>query len=307
LDSPHRPVLAAEVAELLSGKAVVIDATVGAGGHAEVLLEAGVGMVLGLDRDASALAEASERLSRFGGRFRAVLSRFSRLGDAAREAGVEAAGGVLFDLGVSSMQLDRAERGFGYRTPGPLDMRMGGSPGGEDVEGPTAADVVNRYPEEELARVIFEFGEERFSRRIARAIVRARERAPLQSTQELAAVVASAVPRRRGGGHPARRTFQAIRIEVNQELEELAASLPQAAGVLDAEGRLAVISYHSLEDRLVKWFIAGEPALAPLTRKPVRASEAEQASNRRARSARLRAAERVETERAPAEPAEVVA
>jgi len=275
------------VVELLKGKAVVVDATVGAGGHAEVLLESGVGSVFGLDRDPSAVAEASERLARFGPRFRAARARFGRLAQATHGLGVDAVGGVLFDLGVSSMQLDRAERGFSYRNPGPLDMRMGQS----DPE-PTAGDVVNTYPEEDLSRVIFQYGEERHARRIARAIVRARDRAPLTTTDQLAAVVAGAVPRRRGGPHPARRTFQAIRIEVNEEIEELAASLPQAASLLDPAGRLVVISYHSLEDRTVKRFLAGDGRLSVLTRKPVRPSEAETVSNPRARSAKLRAAER---------------
>jgi 16S rRNA (cytosine1402-N4)-methyltransferase len=273
------------VVELLKGKAVVIDATVGAGGHAEALLEAGVGSVLGIDRDASALEQASARLARFGARFRAVAGRFSRLAEIASRTGTVSAGGVLFDLGVSSMQLDRPERGFSYRSPAPLDMRMGD----EDA---SAYDVVNRYSEEELARIIFEYGEDRYARRIARAMIRARERSPIEDTARLAGVVAGAVPRRRGGPHPARRTFQAIRIEVNQELEELAASLPQAASLLQEGGRLAVISYHSLEDRIVKRFISSAPGLAPLTKKPLRPSQTEATSNPRARSAKLRAAER---------------
>ena len=274
--------------ELLAGKDVVVDATLGAGGHAEALLEAGVGSVIGVDRDPEAIGEASRRLARFGRRFRAVRSRFAELGAAVASAGVQRTGGVLLDLGVSSMQLDRAERGFSYRDRGPLDMRMGSD------EGPSAADVVNGYPQEELARVIFELGGERYSRRIASAIVRARSRSPIGSTEELAAIVGGAVPRRRGGAHPARRTFQAIRIEVNRELEELAASLPQAVGLLEPAGRLVVIAYHSLEDRLVKRFMVGEPTLAVLTRKTVRPSASEQARNPRARSAKLRAAERVE-------------
>ncbi|HXF56687.1 MAG TPA: 16S rRNA (cytosine(1402)-N(4))-methyltransferase RsmH [Actinomycetota bacterium] len=285
----HQPVLVHEVVRLLSGKAVVIDATVGTGGHAEALLEAGAGAVLGLDRDEAALAEARSRLRRFGGRFRAVRARFSRLAEAAREVGVERCGGVLFDLGVSSLQLESAERGFSYRLPGPLDMRMGD-------EGPTAAEVVNTYPEERLARVLQDYGEERFARRIARAIVRARARAPIARTDQLAAVVAAAVPRRRGGPHPARRTFQALRIEVNRELEELTASLPQAVGLLEPGGRLVVISYHSLEDRVVKRFMAGEARLLVLTRRPVVPTPEERARNPRSRSAKLRAAERREGE-----------
>jgi 16S rRNA (cytosine1402-N4)-methyltransferase len=285
LDSPHRPVLVAEVVELLAGSSVVVDATVGAGGHAEALLRGGVATVIGVDRDASALREASERLASFGTRFRAVRARFSELAEALRRVGVSSVGGALFDLGVSSMQLDRPDRGFSYRGAGPLDMRMGDDPG------PTAADVVNEYPEDRLANVIFELGEERRARSIAAAIVRARRRAPIATTDELAAIVAGAVPRRRGGPHPARRTFQAIRIEVNHELEELAASLPQAASVLEPGGRLVVISYHSLEDRIVKRFVANEPRLRRLTRSPVRASPAEADANPRARSALLRAAE----------------
>jgi 16S rRNA (cytosine1402-N4)-methyltransferase len=305
-ESRHVPVLVSEVVELLGGKSVVIDATVGAGGHAEALLESGVGAVVGLDRDPSALALATERLRRFGARFRAVPSRFSQLAETVRSTGLERAGGVLFDLGLSSMQVDDAERGFSYRQDGPLDMRMG-------PEGRTAADVVNTYPEEDLSRVIFEHGQERYARRIAAALVRARQREPIESTRQLGAIVAGAVPRKRGGAHPARRTFQAIRIEVNEELEELAASLPQAASVLEPGGRLAVISYHSLEDRIVKRFLVGASSrdirastrdigassgdtgaagLTILTRKPVRPAAGEAAANPRARSAKLRAAER---------------
>jgi 16S rRNA (cytosine1402-N4)-methyltransferase len=282
----HRPVLVDEVVALLSAKASVIDATVGAGGHAEALLEAGVGSIVGVDRDRSAVDEAAARLARFGPRFRAVHTDFSRLGEVAAEAGARHVGGVLFDLGVSSMQLDRAERGFGYRSAGPLDMRM------DPDRGITAAEVVNTYPEDRLAHVIAEFGEERFARRIAGAIARARAREPIGTTEQLAAIVAGAVPRRRGGAHPARRTFQAIRIEVNRELEEISASLPQAADLLEPGGRVVVLAYHSLEDRIVKRFIVGNPSLRALTKKPARASEAETAANPRARSVRLRAAER---------------
>jgi 16S rRNA (cytosine1402-N4)-methyltransferase len=282
------------VVDLLSSAQLVVDATVGGGGHAEALLEAGVDRVVGVDRDPEALRLAGERLGRFGTRFLALAGRFGELDDVVSGAGVGEAGGVLFDLGVSSMQLDTAERGFGYRGAGPLDMRMG-------PDGPTAATVVNTYDEQRLADVIFRLGEEPFSRRIAAAIVRARSRKPIESTGELSAIVAGAVPRRRGGGHPARRTFQALRIEVNAELEELAASLPRAVGLLEPGGRLVVISYHSLEDRIVKRFVLGEARLSPITRKPVRPSEDEVAANPRARSAKLRAGERrtrVETEAA---------
>jgi 16S rRNA (cytosine1402-N4)-methyltransferase len=278
----------AEVVALFAGKGLVVDATVGAGGHAEALLESGVGAVIGLDRDPDATDEASRRLGRFGARFRPIRARFSELRQALARVGASRVGGVLYDLGVSSMQLDRPERGFSYRSEGPLDMRMGG----DADQGISAEHAVNTYPEETLARVIFEYGEERFSRRIARAIVRARSRRPISTTDELAAIVAGAVPRRRGSPHPARRTFQALRIEVNRELEELATSLPQAASLLEPAGRLVAISYHSLEDRIVKRFLAGEERLAVLTRKPVRPSEEEHRANPRARSARLRAAER---------------
>ncbi|HKN38087.1 MAG TPA: 16S rRNA (cytosine(1402)-N(4))-methyltransferase RsmH, partial [Acidimicrobiia bacterium] len=225
--------------------------------------------------------------------FRTVRSPFSRLAEAAAAAGVEQAGGVLFDLGVSSMQLDDAQRGFSYRASGPLDMRMGEADGRR-----TAADVVNTYREEELVRVIAEYGEERFARRIAGAIVRARGRKPIATTEELAAIVAGAVPRRRRGPHPARRTFQALRIEVNRELEELAASLPQAASLLEPGGRLVVLSYHSLEDRIVKRFIASEATLSSLSKKPLRAASDEATANPRVRSARLRAAEFISSEAA---------
>jgi 16S rRNA (cytosine1402-N4)-methyltransferase len=285
-EAVHEPVLVAEVVRLLRDVGTVMDLTVGAGGHAEALLDAGVPRVVGVDRDPDAVAVASARLARYVDRFRAVRARFSEVSEVAEEAGVHQAGGVLYDLGVSSMHLDRPERGFSYRSEGPLDMRMG-------PDGPTAADVVNSYPEEDLVRVIREHGQERFAGRIARAIVRARERAPLRSTAELSAVVAGAVPKRRGGPHPARRTFQAIRIETNRELEELAASLPRAAGLLEPGGRLVAISYHSLEDRIVKRFLAGDERLEVLTKKVVRPGSAEMARNLRARSARLRAARRI--------------
>ena len=271
----------------MSDRDVVVDATTGAGGHAEALLESGVGLVIGVDRDPTALEEARERLTRFGSRFRPVHSVFSKIADVVRDEGFTKTGGVLFDLGVSSMQLDRQPRGFSYRGEGPLDMRMGG-----DAEGPTAADIVNFYPEDRLARVITDYGEERFGRRIAAAIVRARSREPITSTAQLAAIVAGAVPRTRRGPHPARRTFQALRLEVNRELEELTASLPQAVGVLEPGGHLVVISYHSLEDRIAKRFFKERTDLSVLTPKPVRPSAAEIGQNPRARSAKLRAAER---------------
>jgi 16S rRNA (cytosine1402-N4)-methyltransferase len=269
-----------DVIRFLGGRGTVIDMTLGAGGHAEALLESGVERLIGVDRDPEAVHMARDRLARFGARFSAVVTRFSQV---PAENRVD---GVLYDLGVSSMQLDRPERGFSYRAEGPLDMRMG-------LDGPSAMELVNSAPEQELARVIYEFGEERRSRQVAAAIVRARSRSPIATTDELARIVAGAVGGRRGGPHPARRTFQALRIAVNGELEELADSLPRAVDVLAPGGRLIVIAYHSLEDRIVKRYLLGEPNLQVLTKKPLRPSAAEAGRNPRSRSARLRAAERV--------------
>jgi 16S rRNA (cytosine1402-N4)-methyltransferase len=281
--APHEPVMVAEVTGFLGGREVVADMTVGAGGHAAALLDSGVERVVGVDRDPAALRIARERLAGYGNRFSVVHRRFSQVGEA------EAMGplhGVLFDLGVSSMQLDEPGRGFGYRSDGPLDMRMG--------EGETtAADLVNDLPEGELADLLYELGQEHRSRRIARAIARARDRTRIETTDQLAGVVVGAVGRRPGGPHPARRTFQALRIAVNRELEELAASLPRAVGLLEPGGRVVAISYHSLEDRIVKRAFRDDDRLEVLTRKPLRPSEEETARNPRARSAKLRAAERV--------------
>jgi 16S rRNA (cytosine1402-N4)-methyltransferase len=276
----HEPVMVAEVVRFLGGCRTVVDMTLGGGGHAEALLGSGVERLIGIDRDPQAIAVATERLSRFGARFSAVTARFS---DMPAENRVD---GVLYDLGLSSMQLDAPERGFSYRHDGPLDMRM-------DPEGESAMDLVNSASEVELARIIFEYGEERSSRRIAAAIVRARSRQPIRRTDELARVVAGAVGARRGGPHPSRRTFQALRIAVNRELEELTASLPQAVSALAPGGRLVAISYHSLEDRIVKRFVLGAPSLENLTKKPLRPSKAEASRNPRARSAKLRAAEKL--------------
>jgi 16S rRNA (cytosine1402-N4)-methyltransferase len=277
--------MASEVVGFLGGRGLVVDMTLGAGGHALALLEAGVERIVGVDRDPEALREAGERLGAYGDRVRILASRFSEVDE---EVVGEPADGVLFDLGVSSMQLDRAERGFSYRQDAPLDMRMG--PGDEEP-GPTAADLVNTLPEKELADLIYRFGEEHRSRRIAAAIVRRR---PLATTDELAGVVVGAVGKRPGGPHPARRTFQALRIAVNRELEELAASLPRAVGLLGPGGRVVVISYHSLEDGLVKRGLREDERLQILTKKPLVPSADEVARNPRARSAKLRAAERLE-------------
>jgi 16S rRNA (cytosine1402-N4)-methyltransferase len=274
-----------EVVEFLGGRDTVIDMTLGAGGHAEALLRSGCKRVVGIDRDPDAIALARSRLAPFGDRFVAIHARFSEVPAGNR------ADGVLFDLGVSTMQLERGERGFSYRVPGPLDMRMGGG-GEEGTE--SALDLVNSASEEELAGIVFEYGEERRARKVAAAVARARARRPIETTDELARVVAGAVGRRRGGPHPARRTFQALRIAVNRELEELAVSLPRAVSLLTPGGRVVTIAYHSLEDRIVKRFLAGEPRLRSLTRKPLRPSSNEAARNPRARSAKLRAAELVD-------------
>ena len=264
-------------------RGTVVDMTVGSGGHAAALLEAGVSRLVGVDRDPEALALARERLSAFGDRVRLVGALFSEVDE---DVVGGSADGVLFDLGVSSMQLDRPERGFGYRVDGPLDMRMGE---GSGAAAPSAADLVNGLPERDLADLIFRFGEEPRSRRIAAAIVRRR---PIRTTDQLTGIIVSAVGKRPGGPHPARRTFQALRIAVNRELEELTAALPPAAGLLGPGGRVVVISYHSLEDRIVKRAFRDDDRLDVLTKKPLVASAAERARNPRARSAKLRAAER---------------
>jgi len=289
IEGGHEPVMTAEVVEFLAGRRTVVDMTLGSGGHAAALLEAGVSRLVGVDRDPEALALAGERLSAFGERVRLVAARFSEVDE---DVVGGPADGVLFDLGVSSMQLDRPERGFGYRVDGPLDMRMGE---GSGEAGPSAADLVNGLPERDLADLIYRLGEEPRSRRIAAAIVRHR---PVRTTDQLTGIVVSAVGKRPGGPHPARRTFQALRIAVNRELEELTAALPPAAGLLGPGGRVVVISYHSLEDRIVKRAFRGDDRLDVLTKKPLVATAAERAGNPRSRSAKLRAAERSSREAA---------
>ena len=289
IEGGHEAVMTAEVVEFFGGRRTVVDMTVGSGGHAAALLEAGVSRLVGVDRDPEALALAGGRLSAFGERVRLVAARFSEVDE---DVVGGPADGVLFDLGVSSMQLDRPERGFGYRVDGPLDMRMGE---GSGEAGPSAADLVNGLPERDLADLIYRLGEEPRSRRIAAAIVRHR---PVRTTDQLTGIVVSAVGKRPGGPHPARRTFQALRIAVNRELEELTAALPPAAGLLGPGGRVVVISYHSLEDRIVKRAFRDDDRLDVLTKKPLVASAAERAGNPRSRSAKLRAAERSSREAA---------
>ena len=303
----HRPVMVDEVVATLAPvpPGVVIDATVGGGGHASALLEQLDHItLLGLDRDGDAITAAAERLAPFGDRVTLRRVRFDALGETVKELKHEAIAGALFDLGVSSPQVDRAARGFSYRSDGPLDMRM-------DQDQPrTAADIVNTYAEPELARVLRENGDERFAGRIARAIVAAR---PVTSTGELAALVRDAIPApaRRRGGNPAKRTFQALRIEVNGELVALPLAIDQAIEHLQPGGRCVVLSYHSGEDRIVKerfrhaatggctcppnlpctcGAVRTVKELRPLKR---RASAAEIAENRRAESVIFRAVERI--------------
>jgi len=299
LDAGHTPVLLREVLEWLRIKpeGTYIDATLGAGGHSAAIaqrLTSGAipgrpsGRLISLDRDAQAIELARERLKTFGATVTLVQSAFSRIATVAQELGLPHADGVLADLGVSSMQLDRAERGFSFREAGPLDMRMDRS------ETITAEEIVNRWQEKELADLLYRKGEEHDSRRIARAIVRAR---PIRDTAHLATVVAGARKQRgRQRLHPATKTFLALRIAVNRELEELGQFLLRAPATLASGGRWVVLSYHSLEDRLVKRaFQEGERQgmLRVLTKHVIQASEEEIGSNPRARSAKLRCAEKV--------------
>ena len=303
----HIPVLLAEVLEGLALRAggSYIDCTVGGAGHATAILQASAptGRLLGLDRDPAAAARAARRLAQFGERARVLPSSYSRLPEVAQAEGFFPADGILFDLGYSSFQIDDPERGFAFRFDGPLDMRY--NPAGT---APTAADLINQLSEKELVDILWRYGEERQSRRIAQALVRAR---PLSTTGELAAVVSDAVGGRKGRLHPATRTFQAFRIAVNQELELLSAVLPAARDILRPGGRLVVIAFHSLEDRIVKQFFKREaedclcPPEIPVCRcehqaslrligpQPVQASVAEVAENSRSRSAKLRIAEKL--------------
>ena len=291
-DAGHIPVLVRETLELLAVKpgGLWVDGTVGLGGHAEALLRASApdGRLLGLDKDGETLERARETLASFGDRARLEQADFREIEG---HLGGERADGILLDLGVSSAQLGAPERGFSFQAEGPLDMRMDRS------GGPTAADLVNRMRERDLADLIHECGEEPASRRIARAIARARDEEPIRTTTRLAEIVRRAAPRsRRPGLHPATRTFQALRIRVNRELEGLSPAFERAAGCLRPGGRLAVIAFHSLEDRAAKEAFRSLAAqgFRVLTRKPVRPAEPEVHRNPRARSARLRAIAREE-------------
>ena len=289
----HVPVMVGEVRDLLCahGPRVVVDATVGTGGHAAALLAATDAHLIGIDRDVDALALARERLGSFGTR---VLLRHADFGDLAavvQECGAEAVDAIVADLGMSSFALDDPARGFSFRFDGPLDMRM-------DRSQPLRAyDLVNEETEADLANLLHHWGEERAARRIARSVIDARRRRPIETTAELRAIVERVLgPRRAGGVHPATRTFQALWIAVNREVESLAAFLESAPALLSAGGRMAVIAYHSLEDRAVKErmrALARDQSFALLTRKVIKPADVEVASNPRARSARLRGLERV--------------
>jgi 16S rRNA (cytosine1402-N4)-methyltransferase len=290
----HEPVMVREVLEQLAPErgGLFVDCTVGLGGHARALLDAGASRLIGLDRDPAALAHAGAALAPFGGRVELVHGDYRAMPQLLDARGIAAVDGVLADLGVSSMQLDAGGRGFSFRRDEPLDMRM------DTTAGPTAADALREVGERALADLIYEFGEERHSRRIARAIVAARAQRAIETTGQLADIVRRAIPRK---GYtridPATRTFQAIRIWVNRELEGLDAFLAAAAGRLAAGGRLAVITFHSLEDRIVKHTfraLQAEGTIAVRTKRPIVPAEAEVARNPRARSAKLRAAERTE-------------
>ncbi len=307
----HRPVLLHECIEGLAVRpdGVYVDGTAGGAGHSFEIasLLSDYGRLIALDQDETAVKVASERLSVFGARARVVHSNFRELDNVCRMLGVDEINGLLLDLGVSSYQLDTAERGFSYQADAPLDMRM-------DENNPlTAKDVVNQYSEERLKNILWQYGEERFAPRIASAIVRARESAPILMTGELVKIIKGAIPvaAREGGHHPAKRSFQAIRIEVNAELDVIEPAIRAAASLLAPGGRIAIITFHSLEDRIVKQTFANlaagctcppgfpvcvcgkKPILKIVNHKPITASPEELESNPRSRSAKLRIAEKI--------------
>jgi 16S rRNA (cytosine1402-N4)-methyltransferase len=302
--SGHISVLGREAVEILSprGGEIYVDATFGAGGYSRSILATAGTRVVGIDRDRSAIAGGFDLVDGSAGRLTLVEDRFSNLAEVCAAQGLDAVDGVVMDVGVSSMQLDQAERGFSFRLGGPLDMRMG-------QDGPTAADVIAKASEADLANIIYIFGEERHSRGVARAIVAARKEAPITTTKALADIVAKVVRSKPNEIHPATRTFQGLRIFVNAELDELHLALAAAERVLKPGGRLVVVSFHSLEDRIVKNFLAergkaaagsrhlpeiaqAAPSFQILTKRPVTPTDAEISANPRARSAKLRAAER---------------
>ncbi len=301
----HVPVLLRQTIDFLNVRdgGIYIDGTFGAGGYTRAILDAAAAQVIGIDRDRNAVARGADLVQAAGGRLTLVEARFSEMEAVARKLGHSVVDGIVLDLGVSSMQLDEAERGFSFRLDGPLDMRMGG-------DGPSAADVVARASEVDLASIIAVLGEEHHARAVARAIVAARNDAPITTTRALADVVGRVVHARPGSIHPATRTFQALRIYVNDELNELASVLPAAERILKPSGRLVVVSFHSLEDRIVKTFLADRGRIGGgsrhrpeitrpatfrlLTKRPALPDVAEVAANARARSAKLRAAERAD-------------
>ena len=286
----HVPVLLDEVRELLQPQrgGTFVDCTLGLGGHARMVLEHDATRLIGIDRDPDALAMARAALAEFGDRVAFVHADYRDLDAVLDAQGVKEVSGMLADLGVSSMQLDREGRGFSFRRDEPLDMRMDRS------QGETAAALIDRVDEKELADAIYRFGEERRSRQVARAIVMARQQAPIETTGRLAEIVRRAVAARGWQRiDPATRTFQALRIWVNRELDGLDSFIGRAAARLQPSGRLVVISFHSLEDRVVKHTLRGLDGLKVLTKHPIVASEAEAAANPRARSAKLRGAEKL--------------
>ena len=312
----HIPVLLDRVIDLLAPAVdatsaqhcpVVVDATLGLGGHTEAMLERFPDLVVvGIDRDPEAIARSAERLARFGERVVFVNAVYDQIGDALRDAGFASVSGVLFDQGVSSLQLDVRERGFAYAQDAPLDMRM------NPESGASAADILNTYSERELARVLWEYGEERFARSIARAVVQQREDDPFDTSAPLVELIRRSIPApaRRTGGNPAKRTFQALRVEVNDELGAWRRALPAALDAIAVGGRVVVLAYHSLEDRFAKRTFAAAtssgaprdlpvvpaemaPKFALVTRGAEQATPAEVAANPRAKSVRLRAIERI--------------
>lgn len=311
MEFSHIPVMGQECMELLElGKhagGIFIDGTLGGGGHSEMILQGSDASVIGIDRDSEAIAAASKRLSPYGQRFRALHGNFADIKSLLGETDVSKADGVLLDLGVSSHQLDTPERGFSFHNDAPLDMRM------DKTQSLTAKTVLNSYPQERLIKIISGYGEEKWAVRIAKFIV---DRRPLETTGDLVAAIDAAIPKavRREAGHPARRTFQAIRIEVNGELLSLERGLQDACSILKPGGRLVVISFHSLEDRIVKQAfqtmqnpctcppgipvcICGKKPLGKIiTRKPVLPGEEEEQQNLRSRSAKVRAFERNNTD-----------
>ena len=310
IEFSHRPVLLDECLEGLDIKpdGIYVDGTAGGAGHSkEIAKRLKNGMLIAIDQDETAIAVVKERLSEFGDRVRVVRSNFSEVASVCASLGVEKIDGILLDLGVSSYQLDTAERGFSYMSDAELDMRM-------DKRNPlTAKTVVNEYSEERIKKILFEYGEERFSAQIASSIIRAREKKPIESTAELAEIIKGAIPpkAREGGHHPAQRSFQAIRIEVNSELDVIEPTIRDANELLAPGGRMAIITFHSLEDRIVKQSFASlatgctcprefpvcvcgnKPKIKIVNKKPIVSGKAELDANPRARSAKLRVAEKL--------------